>query len=145
MNDPFLEHWFGGFEAALKSMSEDERATLLRPCAKACSESYPAKIFREAYTNSSDQADFLRRIEAEMGGVVIERVDESHVVFVYPECYCDLYTRGWVSTPALCECSRYNLQANFEAAMGPSCVTVTLEQTVLGGAESCRLRVSFMD
>ncbi|NLT11990.1 MAG: hypothetical protein GXY06_06240 [Clostridiaceae bacterium] len=145
MSDPFLAQWFGGFEVALQNMSEEERAALLRPCAKACSESYPANIFREAFSKSSDRADFLHRIESGMGGVVIERVDASHVVFVYPECYCDLHTRGWVSTPELCECSRYNLQANFEAAMGPSSVTVELEQTILGGAESCRLRVSFLD
>ena len=59
MSDPsldFMERWFGGFEEALKNMSEAERADVLRPCAKACSESFPAKIFREAYSSSSNRA-----------------------------------------------------------------------------------------
>ncbi len=144
MENDFIKIWFTGFDQAIKEMKPEERRALFRPCAKACSESYPAKIFAEAYAQADDRDGFLKNIEERMQGVIIEKHDDGTVVFVYPECYCDLYTRGYVSSPELCECSRLNLIANFEAAMGPDCVNVTLLQSVLGGADTCRLRVRFL-
>lgn len=144
MENDFIKIWFTGFDQAIQEMKPEERNTLFRPCAKACSDSYPAKVFAEAYAQTVDRDEFIKGIEERMQGVTIEKQDDGTLVFVYPECYCDLYTRGYVSSPELCECSRLNLIANFEAAMGSDCVDVTLLQSVLGGADSCRLKVRFL-
>lgn len=144
MSNDFLDVWFSGFSESIDKMDAEQRSELLAPCAKACSDSYPAKAFSEAYKKAPSMALFLRDIEEKMQGISIEMNDDGTVVFVYPQCYCDLHTRGYVNTPRLCDCSRLNLICNFEAAFGKACVDVTLLQSVLGGAQTCRLQVRFL-
>lgn len=144
MSSDFLDIWFSGFSESIDKMDAATRSELLAPCAKACSDSYPAKAFVEAYKEASSMEHFLRDIEARMQGISIEINEDGTAVFVYPQCYCDLHTRGYVDTPNMCDCSRLNLICNFEAAFGKNCVEVNLLQSVLGGAETCRLGVRFL-
>lgn len=144
MSNDFLGIWFSGFSEAIDKMDGKQRDELMAPCAKACSDSYPAKVFAEAYRQTSDMESFLQVIKEKMQGVEIENNDDGTVVFVYPQCYCDLHTEGYVNTPHLCDCSRLNLMYNFESALGKDCVEVTLLQSVLGGADTCRLKVRFL-
>jgi hypothetical protein len=144
MGSDFLDIWFSGFSESIDKMDPETRSQLLAPCAKACSDSYPAKAFAEAYKKASNMESFLRDIEEKMQGISIEINDDGTVVFVYPQCYCDLHTQGYVDTPKMCDCSRLNLTYNFEAAFGKDCVEVTLLQSVLGGAQTCRLHVRFL-
>lgn len=144
MAGDFLKIWFSGFSESIDKMDPATRSQLLAPCAKACSDSYPAKAFVDAYREASSMERFLRGIEKKMQGISIEINDDGSAVFVYPQCYCDLYTRGYVDTPKMCDCSRLNLICNFESALGKDCVDVELIQSVLGGAQTCRLHVRFL-
>ncbi|MDD3959563.1 MAG: hypothetical protein GX099_04675 [Clostridiaceae bacterium] len=144
MENDFLKIWFGGFEQAVQEMKPAQRDDLFRPCAKACSDSYPALMFAEAYAGAADRGEFLDRLQILMKGLSIEKKDDGRAIFSYPCCYCDLYNMGYLSSPILCECSRLNLIANFESVMGKGCVEVTLLQSILGGAESCELEVRFL-
>lgn len=144
MSSDFLDIWFSGFSESIDKMDTAQRAELLAPCAKACSDSYPAQVFTDAYKRASSMELFLRDIEEKMQGISIEINEDGTAVFVYPKCYCDLHTRGYVNTPQMCDCSRLNLIYNFEAALGKDCVEVKLLQSVLGGAKTCRLHVRFL-
>lgn len=144
MENDFFKIWFEGFDRAIREMNPEERSAFFRPCAKACSDSYPAKIFVEAYADSTDRDDFLKKISERMEGVAIEKNDDGSLAFEFPECYCELYRQGYVTAPELCECSRLSLIDNFEAAMGPGCVEVELIRSILGGADTCRLLVRFL-
>ncbi|MBN1892472.1 MAG: hypothetical protein JW780_06785 [Clostridiales bacterium] len=144
MKNDFLKIWFEGFDKAIRDMKPEERAAVFRPCAKACSGSYPARVFAEAYAGAADRDEFFERLQTRMKGLSVEKQDDGSVVFVYPCCECDLYKMRYVTSPALCECSRLNLIANFESVMGADCVDVTLLQSILGGADSCKLHVRFL-
>ncbi|MDD4096423.1 MAG: hypothetical protein PHP22_09310 [Oscillospiraceae bacterium] len=144
MENDFLKIWFTGFEQAIHMMKPEERDRLMRPCAKACSDSYPALMFAQAYAGAVDRDEFFESLQTLMKGLSIEKQEDGSAIFSYPCCYCDLYNMGYLSSPILCECSRLNLIANFESAMGKDCVDVTLLQSILGGAESCKLLVRFL-
>ncbi len=144
MENDFLKIWFAGFEQAIDTMKPDHRDRVLRPCAKACSDSYPAQVFAEAYAGAADRDEFLDRLQTLMKGLCIDKQDDGSAVFIYPCCYCDLHNLGYITSPVLCACSRLNLIANFESVMGPDCVDVTLIQSILGGADSCKLSVRFL-
>lgn len=144
MGNEFLKIWFSGISEAMNNMGSAERDEMLAPCARACSESYPAKVFAETRSEVSGLDPFLQLIEKKMQGVAIEKNDDGTVVFVYPQCYCELHTDGYINNPRLCDCSRLNLKYNFEAAFGKDCVEVKLLQSVLGGADTCRLEVRFL-
>ncbi len=144
MENDFLKIWFAGFEQSIDTMKPDERDCIFRPCAKACSDSYPAQVFAKAYAGATNRDGFFERLQTLMQGLSIEKQDDGSVVFIYPRCGCDLHTIGYINSPVLCACSRLNLIANFESVMGPECVEVTLLQSILGGADSCKLSVRFL-
>lgn len=144
MGNEFLKTWFSGISEAMDNMNAAERDVMMAPCAKACSDSYPAQVFMRAAAEASEMRQFLQIIEEKMQGVVIEKNGDGTLVFVYPQCYCELHTDGYIDNPRLCNCSRLNLTYNFEAAFGPDCAEVKLLQSVLGGAETCRLEVRFL-
>lgn len=146
MPDEFLGTWFSGLSESLETMDTAHRSEFLRPCARACSDSYPRNVFVEAREESNGVEDFLRRVEAKMRALRVERNEDGTVVFVYPApCLCVLVTEGYVRTPTLCECSRLSLTYNLEVFAGEGGVEVTLLQSVLGGADSCRLLVRFAE
>lgn len=144
MGNEFLKIWFSGISEAMDHMGAAERDEMLAPCAKACSDSYPATVFSDARNEASDMEQFLSGIEKKMQGLAIERNSDGTLIFVYPQCYCELYTDGYINNPRLCNCSRLNLMYNFESAFGKNCVDVKLLQSVLGGADTCRIEVRFL-
>lgn len=141
MND-FIKIWFGGFEHALDTISNEERARVLCECGKACSESGTKDWYISVLQQAADINDFFIRLGSGKKDVKTEEIVKNQVYdVIYPHCLCDLYTCGYVTTGRLCECSRQSLIYNLRAVLNGLPFTVTILSTVLRGDSECRLRV----
>lgn len=141
----FLSYWFSGFAKGLENLDAPSRTTVLRECGQACARSYTAQVFRECWQRAGgDMACFLTELAARFPGATYTQTAADTLQVRYAgACGCDLVRLGWVTSPALCECSVYNLQANLEAALGTP-VAVTLQTSPLRGGEACVFEVRFV-
>jgi hypothetical protein len=137
----FLIYWFSGFVNGLESIDEKAREVLLRACGKACARSYTAAVFQEAKEQSADMASFLDALAVRFPEARYEQLTPTTIRVRYTHCACDLVTCGLVESPLLCGCSAENLRENFRSALGTG-ATVTLESSILGGADECAFLVS---
>jgi hypothetical protein len=137
----FLGFWLSGLMSGLESVDEPARETILRECGKACARSYTAGVFQEARKNSTDMESFLATLAERFPGATYELLSAETIRVRYANCACDLVETGLASSPLICECSAHNLRANFEQALERP-VGVTLERSILRGANECELLVS---
>jgi hypothetical protein len=140
----FLSYWFSGFAKGLEDLDASSRTAMLRECGQACARSYTAQVFRESWQRAGgDMVRFLTELGTRFpGGTYTQTADDTIQVRYGAACGCDLVRLGWVTSPALCECSAHNLQANFEAALETP-VAVTLKTSPLRGGEACLFEVRF--
>ena len=138
----FLSYWFSGFAKGLEDMDAPSRTVMLRECGQACARSYTAQVFRECWQRAGgDMARFLAELATRFpGATYTQTADDTIQVRYGGACGCDLVRLGWVTSPALCECSVHNLQANLEAALERP-VAVTLQSSPLRGGEACVFEV----
>lgn len=144
MENPFYRHWFAGFQDGLEQMDDKTRILLLEHCAEACSQSYPRKVYQEAFEKAKDLVSFLEHLKAAFSVfdyVIRDKCPEVEIL--YASCACDLVVDGYISSPHLCECSRMSLLHHWESVFGPGSVQVTLNASLLKGDPACRLTVRF--
>ena len=60
----------------------------------------------------------------------------------YPHCVCPEVRSGAVRDPAHCECSRQSVLYILNTLMPENTITVETRETVLGGGNRCRFRVT---
>lgn len=137
----FLAHWFAGWVKGLENAGPDAQAVILRECGRGCALSYTARVFREVKEQSADLDSFLAALAQRFPESVYTRTGPREISAIYSRCACDLVTAGFVRSPVLCQCSAYNLQANFEQVF-PAPVDVSIRASILGGAAQCVLIVS---
>lgn len=148
----FMEFWFSGFASGLENIDESARDAVLRECGKACARSYTAGVFREAWNESTDMAEFLAALgerfpdasyellDAEPGARPGAEPGAETIRVRYSRCGCDLVETGLVTSPLICDCSAHNLRENFAQALERP-VAVTLESSILRGATRCEFSV----
>ena len=138
----FMGYWFSGLMSGLEEVDAEARGTILRECGKACADSYTAEVFEQARQDSADLDGFLARLGRKFAEATYERIDSHAIRVSYGHCACDLVQCGLVDSPAICECSAYNLQENFARALGTP-VAVTMRSSILQGAARCVFLVSW--
>ena len=74
MEDDFLKSWFAGFDAGIEKLDETNLSAFLGECGKACSDSFPRKMYVEEYEKATDFDDFLKRIKSHMKGIDFEKI-----------------------------------------------------------------------
>ena len=141
--DEFLRYWFMGFDNAIQLVDTESITTLLGECGKACSRSYPEKIYRNTFLEAADLDDFLHRLEEKFPELETQKRGENMVSIRYTFCACDLVQNKYISSPRFCECSRMGLKCNWEAILGEGHVDVDLLTTILAGADHCEFLVTF--
>lgn len=140
-DENFLSYWFDGLAKGLEKLDAPSRTALLRECGQACARSYTAQVFRESWERAGgDVARLLTELGTRFPASTYTLRDDGTIEVRLDTCGCDLVQCGWVTSPALCECSIHNLQANFEAALGTP-VAVTLKASLLRGGEVCVFEV----
>jgi hypothetical protein len=132
----FLAHWLAGFARGIAQLDPPSRSALLRECGERCSDSHTADVFRDAFSRSRELDEFVRYLEGAFGNATYSASGRKTLADRYAACGCDRVKKGRVTTPLLCECSAFSLQANLERALGLP-VRITLGETILGGAKRC--------
>ncbi len=139
-DDPFFKQWFGGVNEFLDTASETERMSFFRPCAKACSDSYPLALYRTAFSEGRTVEQALEYLKESFSGFDYT-VHPDRIELEYSECGCDLYREGLITSPHLCECSRASLYYIWQEIYGPGTVSVTIKETRIRGDECCLFEV----
>lgn len=141
MSGRFLTFWFRGLQASLSELDEQSVEKLMTRCGRACSDSYPKQIYKEAYRSADSLDGFLEELNRRFDGAAFKRAGQHTVEVVYTRCGCDLVREGYWSDPGLCRCSLKSLQYNWESVLGENKVECSLKQSILGGDSQCRFLV----
>ncbi len=139
-NDPFIKHWFDGVTTFLDTASEAERTSFFMPCARACSDSYPLALYRTAFSKGRTIAEALEYLKESFPGFSYT-IFTDRIELEYPECGCDLFREGLITSPRLCECSKASLQYIWQELYGPGTVSITIKKTRIRGDECCLFEV----
>lgn len=139
-NDPFFKQWFGGVQAFLDTASEPERLSFFEHCAKACSDSYPLALYRTAFSEGRNVSEALEYLKDLFPGFAYT-VFPDRINIEYPECGCDLFKEGLISSPRLCECSEASLRYIWQELYGPGSVSVVTKKTRIRGDECCLFEI----
>jgi hypothetical protein len=138
--DSFLRRWFAGINAFLDGETPDGVGLFLFRCAEACSESFPAGLYRIAFSGQRSLEESLAFLEDSFS-VFRYRIYDDRIEISYSECGCDLYTEGLITSPRLCECSEKSLLYCWESVFGKGEVQVRKKGTIIGGDDRCLFEV----
>ncbi len=75
--------------------------------------------------------------------LIAKTIEPGHIYEVgYPECVCDEVLSGNIKDVSHCECSRQSILYILGNLMPEKTIKVDMIETVLGGAERCRFKVT---
>lgn len=139
----FIKEWFGWFEKAISCMDLKEKEKFFCTCGRNCADSGIIKMYEEQFIENGQDLDafFISfRDNQYVGGIVIEAGRIYEITF--PDCYCDLYTLGYVNSDYICECSRQSIIYVMNTLKPDTKFHVEKLSTVIGGDKECRFRIT---
>lgn len=137
-----LSYWFKGFEKGLARLSADQRGALLSECSKNCVRQGTLSIYQGLYEKAHGDLNQFFTQANELPGVRCEIVKSELVYHLYfDRCTCELYQKGYISTPLLCECSRQSILYVLSELWKEKRFRVTLCHSILQGAPNCKIRI----
>lgn len=142
--DDFSHLWIKGIIDGLQIVPSEFADRVLSSCAKRCAESFPLQFFTIAASKADSLQSFLGGLESCMQGVRSEIFSSLRFRLIYPHCGCDLVVEKITSSPLLCRCSLLSLQYQLETVLNVD-VSVTEEETILRGHDSCKFIVALHD
>ncbi len=140
----FMNDWFDWFSQGMEEMDPAARDKFFECCGRACCETAPIHFYRAHFASAGCDLDaFFGRLHEIPGadGRVAEPGRTYELAF--NQCLCDLYTRGYVRSDVVCECSRASVAHVMEALAPARPCRVEKVHTILGGADECRFRIEF--
>ena len=144
--DEFLKYWFGGLQKAIENMPETERVSLFCKCGKACSESYTKALYHDIWKEARSCYEFFELLSSRVKEIEIKEIEKNKSYeIMYHKCLCDLYTKGYMTTGCLCECSKQSLLYNLKSIWSDKVIEVELVESILRGGRQCMLRVYLME
>lgn len=141
----FVKEWFGWFEKGIEQVDHKEKEKFFSVCGQRCADTGMVKLYKDIYDQSNNDFDvFFSKFEdmKYFGGRVISPGKIYEITF--PDCYCDLYTKGYVHTDAICECSRQSILYVLKTLNPELEYEVEMLSTVINDDEECRFRVTIV-
>lgn len=141
----FVKEWFAWFEKGIKQVDQKEKEKFFRVCGMHCAETGIIKLYKDIYDKSCSNMDgfFLKFDDMKyIGGRIISPGKTYEITF--PECYCDLYTKGYVQTDTICECSRQSILYVLKTLNPELEYDVEKISTVINGDDECCFRVTIV-
>ncbi|UCG03931.1 MAG: hypothetical protein JSW11_08075 [Candidatus Heimdallarchaeota archaeon] len=138
----FLKEWFSGLMAGVERINGETWPNVLEMTGRACAHVHSGETFWEIWETTKNLDNFIVKINEVVGEKIYTKLDNNTLSVSYSKCKCPLVRSGLVESPLICECSPNWLMENFEAILGQP-VTVTIEQTILRGANTCQFTISF--
>lgn len=142
MDDNFSHIWFAGFADGLESLDSQSREALLTPCAGRCADSFPVGLYEKIRAQSHGDLQTFFNLLGKVDGIRTKEPEPGKSwQIIYPACGCDLVTGGYVTTAAICECSRLSILHCLHRVLPEYAFTVTREQSILQGDKCCCFHV----
>jgi hypothetical protein len=141
----FVKEWFAWFEKGIKQVDQKEKEKFFRVCGMHCAETGIIKLYKDIYDKSCSNMDgFFSKFDdmKYIGGRIISPGKTYEITF--PECYCDLYTKGYVQTDTICECSRQSILYVLKTLNPELEYDVEKISTVINGDDECCFRVTIV-
>ncbi|NLP16355.1 MAG: hypothetical protein GX379_04890 [Clostridiales bacterium] len=141
----FVKEWFSWFEKGIEQVDQKEKEKLFSVCGMHCAETGVIKLYKDIYDKSCNNLDtFFGKFEdmKYVKGKVITPGKVYEIIF--PDCYCDLYTKGYVHTDSICECSRQSILYVLKTLNSENEYEVEKLSTVISGDKECRFRVTIV-
>lgn len=139
----FIKEWFGWFEKGIEQFDQREKEKFFSVCGRRCADTGIVKLYKDFYDNSCSDLDMFFSKFTNMkyvGGKIISPGKIYEITF--PDCYCDLYTKGYVRTDVICECSRQSILYMLKTVNPEFEYEVETVSTVISGDEECCFRVT---
>ena len=97
------------------------------------------KQFMECGCNLDEQYKKYGNTEALLAKII----EPGHIYEIgYPKCVCEEVLSGKINSQSHCECSRQSILYILGNLMPNKNIQVEMIETVLGGAEKCRFKVT---
>lgn len=141
----FVKEWFSWFEKGIEQIDQNEKEKFFSICGSRCADTGIIKLYKDIYDKSCNDLDKFFSLIKEMkyvGSRVIKPGKSYEITF--PDCYCDLYTKGYVQTDAICECSRQSILYVLKTINPELEYAVEKVSTVISGDEECCFRVTIV-
>ena len=141
----FVKEWFDWFEKGIEQIDQKEKEKFFSVCGMHCAETGIMKIYKDIYDKSCNGLDgFFSKFDdmKYIGGKVISPGRIYEITF--PECYCDLYIKGYAQTDVICECSRQSILYVLKKLNAELKYEVEKISTVINGDKECRFRVTII-
>lgn len=140
--DENIKYWFGGLANAIETMTDCERQNFFRSCGCNCVERGVLPVYRKVYEQSGDLDTFFVRLndfDGVRGEVVIPH---RKYRLCFEHCVCPLHTGGYLSLPAMCECSRQSILHVIETLEPDHKFEVEICTTILRGGKECKMEIT---
>ena len=143
MYDEKTIRWLTTLLKEVSQLPGDRGVSMLEKCGKDCScamgTAEKAKEIRGNATDPEDIDSLLELFKKEMftESPLYREGDDIHLIYTHKECECPLVSKGKISDPFSCNCTRGHTKAIFEALLGGP-VEVVLEESILRGHPRCK-------
>lgn len=139
----FSRDWLKWLYEGLELMPASARGDLLANCGKRCAQTGVIETYRAILAKAGGDADSffggLTVMEGVSGRVAVSGREYE---IAFDRCLCDMYTDGYVDSPALCDCSRGSIMFVMHTLFPNRDIAVSALHTILGGAYECRFRIT---
>lgn len=137
-----LSDWFKGFEKGIAKLTAGQRKRFFSECGKNCVQCGTLQVYKELYEKANGDMDTFFSKADGLPGVRSEIVKGGTAYNLYfMECTCQLHTKGYVSTPQLCECSRQSILYILHLLWQDRKFNVTICSSILRGDSNCKMRI----
>lgn len=142
----FIKEWFSWFEKGMDQIDQKEKEKFFSICGRHCAETGIVKLYKDTYDQTCGNFDlFINKYINKMkyvGGKVISPGKIYEITF--PDCYCELYNKGYVQTDVICECSRQSILHILRTFNNELEYEVERISSVLNGDKECCFRVTII-
>mgnify|MGYP003321906006 CR=1 FL=1 len=142
--DDFFAGWFVEFSKGLNKLNDGECGRLFADCGKTCAGFAVKYLYKDLFEKCGRDLDnFFSRLDEvkDVGGAVVETGKVYDIIF--KTCGCPLHAQANVSSGKLCECSRQSMICVFETLVPGRKFNIQKMESILGGNNLCKLRISF--
>ncbi len=120
----------------LEGSTDEKAADFLSCCAVRCSDSYPVKVYEQAFKETDTVEDLLIFLASHFSGFNYILFPDR-IQLTYTECGCDLFKEKLITSKKMCICSEKSLHYIWGKLYGPENVKITRKASIINKDDSC--------
>lgn len=135
--------YFRTLEKSIEKIPLEYREKIYLPCAVNCVSNGVFQEQKRQFEECNGDMDLIYEKYAKTDSYFRKIIEKGHVYEMgYPRCLCYLVDEGISKSHCHCECSRQSIIYILNKLMPDKDFKVETIETILGGAEQCRFRIT---